>query len=353
MSFTIGACGFSATGSSAVVDYLKEFDENVVKDDFEFTLAYRADGLQDLRFHLNEGAMRLYGCRVALKRFIKLYKGYTCREYRRDTNGKFVDLSSKYLEELIQVSWVSTPSPVINPFKCYCVRVFRKLKLFRFIFEVEKYLGHEVQIFPLEKMLVSINPSDFDKKTRNYVMAILDAMGRDSQKNIVLDQPFCGNNPQAAFPYFENPKAIVVDRDPRDYYCFIKKFLYPKGRRQLPCRNVEDFVTFYRKERENMPYMLEDSRILRIQFEDLIYRYDETTQRICDFCGLDHSKRVRKIFDPELSKNNTQVFKRYPELLEDVKYIEDHLKEFLFSFEDYKNIDTSGPMFMGKSPLNK
>ena len=30
--YTIGACGFSGTGSSAVSDYLKEFENNVVLD---------------------------------------------------------------------------------------------------------------------------------------------------------------------------------------------------------------------------------------------------------------------------------------------------------------------------------
>ena len=41
----IGACGFGATGSSVVTDYLKEFNNVTVKDDLEFTYLTALDGL--------------------------------------------------------------------------------------------------------------------------------------------------------------------------------------------------------------------------------------------------------------------------------------------------------------------
>ena len=52
---TIGACGFSSTGSSAVTDILKEYDDNVVLDKAEFTLTWCADGIEDLHYHMFEG----------------------------------------------------------------------------------------------------------------------------------------------------------------------------------------------------------------------------------------------------------------------------------------------------------
>lgn len=353
MGYTIGACGFSATGSSAVTDYLKEFDENLVLDDFEFTIAYRPDGLQDLKYHLHEGGMRNMSCKVALKRFESLYSGYPCGEYQRATDGKFKALSKEYFDSLIQLSWVGQPSHVLNPVRSMVMRVFRKYKLLTLIHLLEEKIGHELEIYPLERTLVSIYPEDFDGKTKAYVMSILDAMGRTPDKNVVLDQPFSGNNPQAAFPFFENPKAIVVERDPRDYYLFIKKFLFRKGRRQLPGNNVKDFVMFYRKERENMPYKNEDPRILNIYFEDMIYCYEEATKRICDFCGLDPANRRRRLFVPELSINNTQVFKRFPEYADEVRYIEEQLSEYLYPFEEYGDVEIGGQMFLGRSPLNK
>ena len=41
----IGACGFGATGSSVVTDYLHEFDGIQVKDNFEFTYVSGVNGL--------------------------------------------------------------------------------------------------------------------------------------------------------------------------------------------------------------------------------------------------------------------------------------------------------------------
>ena len=40
----IGTCGFGSTGSSAVSDYLKEFDENCTLDRAEFTIVHFPDG---------------------------------------------------------------------------------------------------------------------------------------------------------------------------------------------------------------------------------------------------------------------------------------------------------------------
>lgn len=44
----VGACGFGSTGSSAVTDYLKEYDSFQVLDRIEFTWVSVDDGLTDL-----------------------------------------------------------------------------------------------------------------------------------------------------------------------------------------------------------------------------------------------------------------------------------------------------------------
>lgn len=353
MSYVIGTCGFCATGSSAVTDYLKEFDDVVTLDNFEFTLPYRTDGLQDLAFHLHEGSVKHNSAWIAIKRFKKLCYGYGCRELKRDTHGEFVKLTEDYLKSIIQAEWVGAEVHESEEVvRSIFMRGIRKLKLFKYVYSFEQKRGTELALYPLRKMTFAANPDDFDEKTKRYVMSVLDALGRQRDKSIALDQPFAGNNPQATFPFFENPLAIVVDRDPRDYYMFYKKFLYAKGRRAAPIGNVKDFITFYRKERENMPYLQDDPRILRIQFEDMIYRYDETTKKIRDFCGLGHANRKRKLFAPEMSINNTQVFKRYPEYAEDINYIEENLKEYLFPFEQFGDVKIDGEMFLGRSPLN-
>jgi hypothetical protein len=152
--------------------------------------------------------------------------------------------------------------------------------------------------------------------------------------------------------FFDNPLAIVVDRDPRDNYIFAKKFLLNKGR-QIPTETVEKFVVYYRNMRKGMPYIIGSDKILNIRFEDLIYEYDESITKIMTFCGLKEHTNPRTIFAPELSINNTQVFKRYPEYRKEIEYIERELPEFLYPFEKYPEIEVTGNMFSGRSPLNK
>ena len=50
----IGACGFVGTGSSALTDLLREYDEVAVFDQIEFNISYYPDGIEDLDYQINE-----------------------------------------------------------------------------------------------------------------------------------------------------------------------------------------------------------------------------------------------------------------------------------------------------------
>lgn len=357
MGITIGACGFSGTGSSAVCDFLKEFDENVVLDDFEFSLSYKPDGLEDLRYHLLEGSSKYTSSAAALYRFQQLCKRYGVRNFEKLSNYQFLRLSEKYREKLIQASWIGDGAGVdsiLNPKRNFASRCARKIKFMKVIRKFELMLGHEIPIYPLHKIEYSAYPDDFDGITKEYVMGVLNSLGRDPSKNLVLDQPFSGNNPQASFPFFDQPKAIVVDRDPRDYYLFSKEVAYFKGRRYVPVNSVENFVIYYRNMRTGMPYLCENPNILRVNFEDMVYQYEKTKKRIIEFCQLKEYSRPRSIFEPNLSRNNTQLSLRYPEYATEIKYIETELPEYLYPFDKYSDQKFErGEMFFGRSPLNK
>lgn len=346
MSFTIGACGFSATGSSIITDYLREFDDIVVYDEFEFSMPYRCDGLSDLKYHLHNGAIK-FSSFASIRRFERLSKGYSGKILQKATNGRFSKLTEQYLNEIIQAQWTSPACLAMDePVRNLMARILQKTKWFELVNTFEEKRGHDLNIYPLHRLSYSINPVDFDEKTKRYVMGILDAMGRKQGKSIVLDQPFAGNNPQAVFPFFENPRAVVVDRDPRDYYLFYRKFLYKKGWRQVPVFDLEGYVKYYRNMRDNMPYKENRSDIMRINFEELIYDYENATRKLRKFCGVSNHARPRKYFDPAKSINNTQIFKRFPQYTEEIKFIEDNLTEYLFPYEKYTDIKLEfGEMF--------
>ena len=70
-------------------------------------------------------------------------------------------------------------------------------------------------------------------------------------------------------------------------------------------------------------------------FEDLVYRYEETTEKINHFLGIEGFAN-RSSFNPARSINNTQLFKKYTVYRDQIKIIETELKEFLY---DYREID--------------
>lgn len=132
--------------------------------------------------------------------------------------------------------------------------------------------------------------------------------------------------------YFSDLKVIVVDRDPRDVYITHKLC----NMHVLPS-DAKQFCISFRDSRRNVQTDLAENcgKILMIRFEDLIYRYDETTGRIKDFLGLDESEHihVREIFDPDVSGKNTRQWITHPEYREICEYIEKELPDFLYNFD--------------------
>ena len=351
---TIGACGFSSTGSSVVTDILKEYEDNTVLDKTEFTITWCVDGIEDLRYHMFEGCRRDLSGRIAIERFIRRFLKRGIDNYQILTNGAFRELTEKYVDDITQVKWIGPLNSLLsNPFRKKINSLAYRIKAYELLSKIEHYKGHGICMYPLSEVRMSIRPDNFEIVSKKYVMDILDAMGRVEGKNVVLDQPFSGNNPQASFAYFENPKAVVIDRDPRDYYLFVKTFLYKKGIRQIPAYNAKDFVWFYRSERENQPYKEKREDVIVLHFEDFIYQYEETKKTLLDFCNVNPNSWTRKIFEPDKSIHNTQLFKRCHDYDEDIEYISKELKEYLYPFEKFGSINTEGEMFYGKSALNK
>lgn len=352
--YTIGSCGFCSTGSSAVTDILKEYNSNTVLDDLEFTLAWCVDGLEDLRYHMFEGCCRDVSSRVAIERFNQRFISKAFESFQILTNGQFEKLIKQYIDDITQVKWIGSLHPMLsNKIRRHVNNYAHKIKAFETLSKYEKKKGQYISVYPLAEIRMSIRPECYIERSKELVQDVLNALGAVPGTNTVLDQPFPGNNPQMFFKYFNNPKAIVVDRDPRDHYLFARNFLYKKGHRQIPAYNVKDYVTFYRNERENQPYLENRDDILRINFEDTIYNHEDARAKILHFCDVDPSTRNKHIFEPEKSIHNTQLFKRYPEYKTDIEYIMKELSEYLYPFDDFGEINTEGEMFFGRSSLNQ
>lgn len=349
----IGVCGFGSTGSSAVSDYLKEFRENnCVLDGLEFTLAYKPDGLADLEHHIMHPNTRILDSVMSMERFrdLVLRSRYLAR-HSCIPPKRIRELVDGLLDSITQVSWLGKPYG-----RCgFWTRVVGlRLIYFKLRPLLERRFGIQYRGWPMIPTPLAVAPANFHSAVRRFTTSFLEEMGADFSRNIVMDQPFDGNNPAVCFPFFEDPVAIVVDRDPRDNFVFAKtKLREMHHNRFMPIDDVRDFVKYYRLLRDGQPYRNPDPRILRLQFEDMVYDYDAATRKIRDFLHLPDDPAPKSIFDPALSVANTQVFKRFPQFADDVAVIERELPEYLFDFSRFPEPDLSGKMFFGKSPKNK
>ncbi len=350
----ISTCGFGETGSSAVTDYLKECSGVQVADRFEFTIATGVDGLEDLAYFVMEKCAR-QGCSIyAIQRFEKLVEKKQ-KSWHAQTGipiREVQDATKAFLDSITQVQYVGF-SPRINRHEGELIKRFGdsviRRKLVRKL-EKKGVIKKNFDFYPLDRVRMSIRPENFYEEAQRYVNRLLTGMRLDPTGTIAMDQAFSGPNPAKSFPFFQDPYAIVVDRDPRDVYIFAKKKSLSIDR-FMPTDTVENYIAYYRLLRQDQPYTRPDPRILSIRFEDLVYEYDATTEKIQAFLGI-RNDNPKTVFLPEMSIRNTNLIKKYPEFAEDVDKIERALPEYIFPFENYPEMDNAGSLFYGRSTRN-
>lgn len=344
----IGACGYGATGSSIITDLMREFDGLQVFDDFEFSFTYRVDGIEDLEYHVMKKYAKSISGDAAIKRFLYASNYIKTPLINKPTDAKeYLKIVNKYISSITQTKFKGMESIDIasgNVIKNIINLGMKKIILPKLY---EKRVGRPTFGWPNRDIFVSIEPENFYEASKEFIRDILKAMGADLTKPIVLDQPFEGNAPWNSFKFFDNPKAIIVDRDPRDLYLEAKHTLIAEGR-FIPRQDVQSFCEYYRRIRTGQSKE-NTNEILLLKFEDLMYKYDECIDKIVDFCDLGEHVRKKKYFNPTRSVNNTQLIRRYPEEREAIHYIENELTEYLYPFEEYQDVDTSGEVFIGSA----
>lgn len=352
----VSTCSYGSTGSSALSDYLKECENTQVLDKFEYTITTCVDGLNDLEYNLIEKNPRQSASIYAIQRFQKrvaLYK----KSWSRHTgiSNKEIDrITNEFLDNITQVKYVGFSPRIYNAGNETINRVIgNSLILYRIVklLEKKRIIKHNFDFYPLEEVRLSIHPDNFYEEAKKFNNSLLLGMGADLSKIVVLDQAFSGSDPVSGFNFFDDPYSIIVDRDPRDVYIFAKEVLLSRGR-FMPTKNVDEFIIYYRLIRDSKKKFEADNRCLFLQFEDMVYNYEDTVNRIDSFLNIKNNRR-KTIFDPSLSVANTNLIKKYPKYAEDTKIIEKELTEYLFDFDRFPNVSNSGKMFFGKSPLNK
>lgn len=333
----IGACGYGGTGSSAVIDYLSEFKGIQIMNRSEIQYAFKVDGLQDLEYHLVKRFSRQMSGDQAIKRFVDASKYANTPIVKKPIKCKkeYLDITNEYINSLVQATWLGIDNADFetkHTMRNLIILIFKKIVIPNY----EKLTGKLYSLWPMRTMYLCIQPDDFYRKTRKYTHQILKAAGADFTKKIVLDQPFEGNDPTQSFPFYDNPKAIVIDRDPRDLY-LAASYQWKKDGTFMPRRDPRAFVEYYKKQRVDRATLNYKNDVLYMNLEDLIFDYDEKTKYINDFLNLDENDHADKLkfFNPQISIKGTQLYKKLEGHKDEIAYIEKNLEEYLFPFEQY------------------
>jgi hypothetical protein len=85
-----------------------------------------------------------------------------------------------------------------------------------------------------------------------------------------------------------------------------------------------------------------ENNVLRINMEDMIYKYDEFSKKVFDFLDIDaslHHIHPKDHFNPAVSICGTQQWKRYPQFSDAINIIESELRDMLYDFSSVSAID--------------
>lgn len=326
---------YMGSGSSAVTDLISEFKNvNNRYGNFEYVFLHCPNGVFDLEDKLLVGNNALRSDEAVhtfLKTMKQLYnkKYWWVGNYQKRIGKEFYIRTEQYVDELSDFTfndyWYYQEN---TNFRMFIKLAFNKMIKFVTIGKVKlkKPLLYEKNFFCYP------DKEKFYKITKKYINDVLD-MFDSSNQDILLDQLLLPYNLFRIDNYFDdNLKVIVVERDPRDVF-LSNKYIWSQKNDTVPfSRDVKEFCKQYRMIRV-MEKKSDSNKILRIKFEDLVYKYDETKNIIMNFLDYTEKDHVlpKSRFNPDVSIKNTQLFKN-KKYRKESKYIEKELSEYLYQF---------------------
>lgn len=329
--------GYMGSGSSAMTDLLTEIEgyKNTTNS-FEYIFMHCPGGLFDLEDKLLWGNNALRSDE-AVHVFFETMQDLYCKPnywpsgYKDFLSSDFLKYCKEFISDIACVSidetfWYYQENP--QNFKMHVMSILYGKKILRAL-GVKKPLRYNEMIFAYP------TAEEFYRAAKKFLGKIFVAMGSGNE-NIIVDQLLLPHNIYRIDRYFgDELRVFVVERDPRDVF-LMNKYYWSQKNAQVPYPyDVNDFCKMYRAIRDN-EISLQDERILRLKFEELVYDYDNALARIYNHLGIAEEKHLRKlsIFDPKISVNNTQIFKRNEKYFEESEIIATLLPEYIYDFSE-------------------
>lgn len=341
----IAVTGYVGTGSSAMIDLLREYDDVSIvpeqRKSYEHEVFYRSGGLFDLCAILGQGTSPVCSDKV-INRFIdamtNLYK-YDYVWYGGYKNLVGDDFMKSVDDFVRAISYRFEGSNSTHQIRTKFSPIKALLQFASHIVFKRHYMKYGVgYVMDGKPSFVSIPTSEELVKACQELTSAYFSLFKTNTNNKVFDHLIWPQQVDSFMKCFEtdNLRVIVMKRDPRDVFLLNKYVWYytPLGvRTSVPSlrTDVNDFIEDWRR---TVRTSFKTNNILQVQFEDLVYDYDNTVREIETFLGISDSLHTRKYqsFNPKKSIENTQVFNSNAEWNQEVKDIESFLKDDLYSF---------------------
>nr|WP_303933560.1 sulfotransferase family protein [Treponema denticola] len=337
----IGTSSFAASGGSALTNILEEFSAfSVLKGGAEFECKFFTENIFALETALKIGN----GIDKAVKAF--LYNALQVSkdvDYKNNFGSEFLNYTIEYINSVTENYLGAVHKDYDYAFLDRAEHaIFSKAqKLYNYKYGKRSYEAYEPYHWepsyaPFGRVYYGNFSNDFYDKTQKYVEKIFSPLYVENKRYILVDALYTATSTTPSeVKYYKDSKALIANRDPRDLYV-INKEIY--GEWYMPTWNVEAWIKYYKNRRQSIKPQKENNKdnILHLQFEELIYNYEESLAKIKEFLNLKDSEHTKKgqIFIPEKSQTNTQMFRKYPQYLKDIEKIEKELPEFCYPYSE-------------------
>ncbi|MFQ2204725.1 sulfotransferase domain-containing protein [Aeromonas hydrophila] len=329
--------GYMFSGKSAVSDLLREFEGIYVPSyQEEFELIRVNDGLLDLYNTLSsswspnraDNALRSFervSSKLACtpKGIEKLWSvgfGYSERYFKFDLKTK------KFIDKLKASSWkMNWPTEFLY---------MSKDEVFRHKLNARV---NEGCYWPEIDFSLTIR-NGIEQCISDYLYEIFSDFYSQGNHTVVMHNALEPYSPEQGIGFIKNGKCIIIDRDVRDIYvnCIKHNDGYNDNvevfKKISGASKIESFIERQRIMRITIGEK-NDDKVLRIRFEDLVYNYEITLQKIIEFLNLEPASHNRKLdfFNPKKSINNCNSWLELPSNeLTNIKKIEQSLPEYCY-----------------------
>lgn len=305
--------GYYNSGSSAVVDLLKEY-AGTYNCGNEIRFINDPYGLISLENNLVENWDWIRAA-MALDDFWNFSKKCARSKSRfpfapfgmgyKNINKDYLKITKKFIERLTEFTYD-------GDFYAYKA----KDNYFSYVMDrcrlgIEIYTKNRIPIHK-KRMVGHSHPTreKYEELVKEYMNELFCSANSETEtKYVVLDQAVHPQDSAVVNRYFYKAKMIIVDRNPKDMFIqsAISDAVYYSNTEQSGYEFISLQKALHEKNKNN------NSNILYILFEDLVQKYDATVCKIEEFLNLkpeDHIK-YREFFNPDVSKRNIGIWKKY------------------------------------------